>query len=177
MGSSPKLAYSRCSIHFVYLVYEEEQWLSEATVFLCQEAIPPLLLLLDLLLALPQVHHVLTVLLNTHTHIHREAWTHTHMTWWYRSIATELCVYSTAYLSESVNLRRVYVCVCVCLCNYQRVSVDSSSELFLQSLCLVPHLQFIHSATTLQHMKHFDLRSSPEFVHKQTFSANISLNG
>lgn len=41
-----------------------------------------------------------------------------------------------------------------CLWVYQRVSVCSSSELFLQSLSLVPHLQLIHSATTLQHSKH-----------------------
>lgn len=63
----------------VHLVYKEEQWLSEATVFLSQEAIPPLLLLLDLLLALPQVQHVLTILLkhtqwsmHTHTHIRND---------------------------------------------------------------------------------------------------------
>lgn len=52
----------------VYLVNEEEQRLSEATVFLCQVAIPPFLLFQDLPLALPQVQHVLTVLLNTHVH-------------------------------------------------------------------------------------------------------------
>ncbi len=105
---------------------------------------------------------------------------------WYRSIAAGLCVcvcgctLCTVYLSECVNLCSVYVCVC--LCNYQRVSVGSSSELFLQSLCLVPHLQLIHSATTLQHRKQLDLRGSDvimksfhEFVHKQTFSTNISL--
>ncbi len=52
-----------CVCVCVYLVYEEEQRLSEATVLLGQEAIPPLLLLKDLLLTLPQVQHVLTVLL------------------------------------------------------------------------------------------------------------------
>lgn len=45
----------------------------------------------------------------------------------------------------------------VCLCNYQRVSVGSSSELLLQSLRLVPHLQLIHSPTALQHSKHVSL--------------------
>lgn len=52
----------------VYLVNEEKQRLSETTVFLCQVAIPPFLLFQDLPLALPQVRHILTVLLNTHVH-------------------------------------------------------------------------------------------------------------
>ena len=51
----------------VYLVDEVQQGLGQATVFLSQEAVPPLLLLQDLLLTLPQVLHVLTVLLITHT--------------------------------------------------------------------------------------------------------------
>lgn len=56
----------------VYLVNEEKQRLSETTVFLCQVAIPPFLLFQDLPLALPQVQHVLTVLLNIRTHTHAQ---------------------------------------------------------------------------------------------------------
>lgn len=63
----------------VYLVNEEEQRLSEATVFLCQVAIPPFLLFQDLPLALPQVQHVLTVLLNTHVHTQTQTHTRTKM--------------------------------------------------------------------------------------------------
>lgn len=48
-----------------HLVDEEEQRLGESTVLLCQEAVPPLLLLQDPLLALPQVQKVVTVLLKT----------------------------------------------------------------------------------------------------------------
>lgn len=57
-----------CVCECVYLVNEEKQRLSETTVFLCQVAIPPFLLFQDLPLALPQVQHILTVLLNTHTY-------------------------------------------------------------------------------------------------------------
>lgn len=62
-----------------------------------------------------------------------------------------MCVYVGLH-----NEYRVYIYICV----YQGVSVGSSSELFLQSFCLIPHLQLIHSATTLQHSKQFDLRNS-----------------
>lgn len=51
---------------------------------------------------------------------------------------------------------------------YQRVSVGSSSELFLQSFCLVSHLQLVHSATPLCHRKPFDLRSSNVFLNFST---------
>lgn len=47
------------------LIDKEEQWLSESTMFLCQEAVSSLLLLQDSLLALPQVEDVVTVLLKT----------------------------------------------------------------------------------------------------------------
>lgn len=62
---TPSYASSRCVRGRPHLVDEEEQRLGESTVLLCQEAVPPLLLLQDPLLALPQVQKVVTVLLKT----------------------------------------------------------------------------------------------------------------
>lgn len=73
----------------VYLGNEEEQRLSETTVFLCQVAIASFLLFQDLPLALPQVQHVLTLLLNTRVcmHVHR----HTHAQRGTAWISLEVC--------------------------------------------------------------------------------------
>lgn len=43
--------------------------------------------------------------------------------------------------------------------HYQRVFEGSSSELFLKSFSLIPHLQFIHSPTSLTTMEHLDFEN------------------
>lgn len=105
---------------------------------------------------------------NTHIHTY-EKW---HM--------VQMCCCWTVWVLRS---RCVWTsAVFLCLCNYQRVSVGSSSELFLQSFCLVSHLQLVHSAAPLRHRKPLDLRSSNvifecflEFLHTETFLQRFKL--